>query len=328
MANNLIIDYNIQLPTTGSELVVPRMIGDAGENATKRFLEFFAVTIRNKNTRAAYILACRSFFEWADKNKIGELIDIDPIHIGAYVEIMSNDYETPTVKQHLAALRMLFDWLVTGHILHTNPAHAVRGPAHSQKVGKTPVLMPEQVRELIDSIELKNAVAYRDRALIGLMVFSFARISAALSCRVEDYAPRGKRWWLSLREKGGKRHEMPVHHTLEQYLDDYLDIAELRGTPKSLLFRSGKGRSGELTERSLNRVNAWHMVQRRVHQAGIMEKIGNHSFRATGITAYLNAGGALEHAQGMAAHSDPKTTKLYDRTSDEVSLDEVERIII
>lgn len=244
MANDLIIDHKTQLPATGSDLVVPRMIGDAGENASKRFLEFFAVTIRNKNTRAAYILACRSFFDWADKNEIGELIDIEPIHIAAYVEMMSNDYEAPTVKQHLAALRMLFDWLVTGHVLHTNPAHAVRGPAHSQMVGKTPVLMPEQARELIDSIELKNAVAYRDRALIGLMVFSFARISAALSCRVEDYAPRGKRWWLSLREKGGKRHEMPVHHTLEQYLDEYLEMAGLRDEPKSPLFRSGKGRSG------------------------------------------------------------------------------------
>ena len=323
MANDLIIDHKTQLPAKGSGLTVPRMIGDAGETASKRFLEFFAVTIRNKNTRAAYILACRSFFDWADKNEIGELIDIEPIHIAAYVEMMANDYEAPTVKQHLAALRMLFDWLVTGHVLHTNPAHAVRGPAHSQTVGKTPILMPEQARELIDSIELKNAVAYRDRALIGLMVFSFARISAALSCRVEDYAPRGKRWWLSLREKGGKRHEMPVHHTLEQYLDEYLDMAGLRDHPKSSLFPSGKGRSGVLTEKSLNRVNAWHMVQRRARQAGIMEKIGNHSFRATGITAYLNAGGALEHAQGMAAHSDPKTTKLYDRTSDEV-----ERIVI
>ena len=328
MTNDLIIDKKNKLPATSNELIVPRMISDAGETASKRFMEFFAVTIRNKNTRKAYILACRSFFDWANKNQIGELIDIEPIHIAAYVEMMSNDYEAPTVKQHLAALRMLFDWLVTGHILHSNPAHAVRGPAHSQRVGKTPVLMPEQARELLDSIELKNAVAYRDRALIGLMVFSFARISAALSCRVEDYAPRGKRWWLSFKEKGGKRHEMPVHHILEQYLDEYLDIAGLRDAPKSPLFLSGKGRSGDLTEKSLNRVNAWHMVQRRARQAGIMEKIGNHSFRATGITAYLNAGGALEHAQGMAGHSDPKTTKLYDRTSDEVSLDEVERIQI
>lgn len=328
MANNLIISSSTPLPSAENNLALPRMIEAAGPVASKRFLEFFAVTIRNKNTRAAYMLACRSFFTWADKHQLGELLDIEPIHIASYVEQMTQTYEAPTVKQHLAALRMLFDWLVTGHILHLNPAHAVRGPAHSQRVGKTPVLMPEQARQLIDAIDLKNAVAYRDRALIGLMVFSFARISAALSCRVEDYAPRGKRWWLTLREKGGKRHEMPVHHTLEQYLDEYLDYADLRGNPKAWLFKSGRGRSGELTENPLDRVNAWQMVRRRARQAGIIEKIGNHSFRATGITAYLNAGGSLEKAQGMAAHSDPKTTKLYDRTSDEVSLEEVERIVI
>lgn len=328
MATNLIIISDSQLPSAENNIVLPRMIEAAGPAASKRFLEFFAVTIRNKNTRAAYMLACRTFFKWADKHQLGELLDIEPIHIASYIEQMTETYEAPTVKQHLAALRMLFDWLVTGHILHLNPAHAVRGPAHSQRVGKTPVLMPEQARQLIDAIDLKNAVAYRDRALIGLMVFSFARISAALSCRVEDYAPRGKRWWLSLREKGGKRHEMPVHHTLEQYLDEYLDYADLRMNSKAWLFKTGRGRSGELTENQLDRVNAWQMVRRRARQAGIIEKIGNHSFRATGITAYLNAGGSLENAQGMAAHSDPKTTKLYDRTSDEVSLDEVERIVI
>ncbi|MFK5980798.1 MAG: tyrosine-type recombinase/integrase [Rhizobiaceae bacterium] len=328
MANNLITSSNNKIPSVENIIVLPRMIEAAGPVASKRFLEFFAVTIRNKNTRAAYMLACRTFFKWADEHQLGELLDIEPIHIASYIEQMTETYEAPTVKQHLAALRMLFDWLVTGHILHLNPAHAVRGPAHSQRVGKTPVLMPEQARQLIDGIDLKNAVAYRDQALIGLMVFSFARISAALSCRVGDYAPRGKRWWLTLREKGGKRHEMPVHHTLEQYLDEYLDYADLRGNPKAWLFKTGRGRSGKLTDNQLDRVNAWQMVRRRARQAGIIEKIGNHSFRATGITAYLNAGGSLENAQGMAAHSDPKTTKLYDRTNDEVSLDEVERIVI
>lgn len=328
MTQSIVSISNFSLSSKTADIVLPRMIDEAGEAAVRRFLEFFAVTIRNKNTRAAYIRACRSFFDWADENEIGQLIDIEPIHIGAYIEVMTTDFEPPTVKQHLAALRMLFDWLVTGHILHTNPAHSVRGPSHSQRVGKTPVLMPEQARNLIDSIELKNAVAYRDRALIGLMVFSFARISAALSCQVEDYSPKGKRWWLSLREKGGKRHEMPVHHTLEEYLDAYIDYAEIREQPKSWLFRTGKGRSGDLTDNQLDRISAWKMVRRRAEQASILEKIGNHTFRATGLTAYLNAGGSLENAQNMAAHSDPKTTKLYDRTGDEVSLDEVERIII
>lgn len=312
----------------GDDRLVPRLVVDAGETAAKRFLEFFAVTIRNKNTRAAYLHACRQFFAWCDQVDIGQLVDIEPIHVAAYVEGMSANYGAPSVKQHLAALRMLFDWLVTGHVLATNPAHAVRGPKHSALRGKTPVLVPEQARLLLDSIELKNEVAYRDRALIGLMVFSFARISAGLGCRVEDYAPRGKRWWLTLHEKGGKRHEMPVHHCLEDYLDDYIAFANIKEDAKGFLFRAANGRSGELTDRPLDRFKAYRMVRRRARNAGIMEKIGNHTFRATGITAYLDAGGTRENAQNMAAHSDPKTTMLYDRTGDEVSLDEVERIQI
>lgn len=239
------------------------------------------MTIRNKNTREAYIRAARSFFAWCDDAGIGQLVDIEPIHVAAYVESLMASYEASTVKQHLAGLRMLFDWLVTGEVLATNPAHAVRGPKHSALRGKTPVLVPDQARRLIDSIKLTNAVAFRDRALTGLMIFSFARLSAALTSE-----------------------------------------------PKGFLFRATDGRRGELTDRPLNRKRARDMVRRRARRAGIKEKIGNHTFHATGITAYLDAGGALESAQGMAAHSNPKTTKLYDRTTDAVSLDEVERIRI
>jgi site-specific recombinase XerD len=321
-------DDNIAAAASESSIIVPAIIADVGELAAKRFLEFFAVTIRNKNTRDAYMRACRSFFDWCDENRVGGLMDIEPIHIAAYIEILTTSMEPPTAKQNLAAIRMLFDWLVTGQIIASNPAHAVRGPKHSQKRGKTPVLMPDQARQLIDSIELNKPVDYRDRALIGMMVFSFARISAALDCRVGDFAPRGRRWWLTLREKGGKRHEMPVHHTLDEYLEEYIAVAGVEGDKKGWLFRSSPRRSGELSDNRLDRTAAWRMVRRRAKNAGILEEIGNHTFRATGITAYLNAGGALEHAQGMAAHSDPKTTKLYDRTSDVVSLDEVERIVI
>src|SRR5258708_32530250 len=134
----------------------------------------------------------------------------------------------PTVKQHLAAIRMLFDWLVVGQVLATNPAHAVRGPKHVVKRGKTPVLTADQVRALIDSIDVSTVVGLRDRALIGVMTFALARVGAVVAMRVEDYYPQGKRWWVRLHEKGGKRHEMPAHHTLEAYLDAYIDAAGIR----------------------------------------------------------------------------------------------------
>ena len=125
---------------------MPRVIADAGDQAARRFLEFFAATIRNKNTRMAYYRACRRFFAWCDQHKIGEIADIEPLHVAAYVEAMAKDFEKPTVKQHLAAIRMLFDWLVTGQVVATNPAHSVRGPKHVVKTGKTTVLTGEQAR--------------------------------------------------------------------------------------------------------------------------------------------------------------------------------------
>jgi integrase len=146
--------------------------------------------------------------------------------------------------------------------------------------------------------------------------------------RVEDYYPGGKRWWVRLHEKGGKRHEMPAHHKLEQFLDDYLDAAGIRGGGKTHLFRSALGRTGLLTDRPMHRIDAYQMVRRRTSEAGLNGKLGCHVFRATGITAYLEAGGTLENAQAMAAHESPRTTKLYDRTGDEITLDEVERINI
>ncbi len=209
-------------PALHGAVVVPAMIADAGDHAARRFLEFFAANIRNKNTRMAYYRAACTFFGWIDQHRIGELADIEPIHVAAYIEALQETAAKPTVKQHLAAIRMLFDWLVVGQVLAVNPAHAVRGLKHVVKRGKTPVLTEEQVRHLLDSIDTSTLVGLRDRALIGVMTYSFARISAVVAMRVEDYYPNGKRLWVRLHEKGGKRHEMPAHHKLEAFIDEYL----------------------------------------------------------------------------------------------------------
>src|SRR6266702_8688622 len=313
--------------TTGS-LFVPTIIADAGDQAARRFLEFFAATIRNKNTRMAYYRAVLQFVAWCAQHELRQLVDIEPLHVAAYIEELQKHFAKPSVKQHLAAIRMLFDWLVTGGIVATNPAHAVRGPSHVVKRGKTPVLTPEEARALLDSIDTSTVVGLRDQALISVMTFTFAHVGAVVDMRVEDFYPQGKRWWVRLHEKGGKRHDMPAHHTLEAYLDAYIDAAGLRDGGKSPLFRSAVGRTGALTATAMDRVDAWRMVQRRAADLGMKGKISCHTFRATGITAYLEAGGTLENAQAMAAHESPRTTKLYDRTGDEITLDEVERITI
>jgi len=308
--------------------LVPAIVGSAGDKASRHYLEFFAITIDNPNTRAAYFHACRRFFAWCEHKGLDELVAIEPMHVAAYIRALGKDFEKPTVKQHLAAIRILFDWLVVGQVVAINPAHSVRGPKRAVKRGKTPVLMADEARKLLDSIDVTTLVGLRDRALIGMMTYSFARVSAAAAMRVEDYYATGKRWWVRLHEKGGKRHEMPCHHNLEAYLDAYLQAAGILDAKKSPLFRSARGRTGELTELAMHRVDVWHMIRRRGKDAGLSPDICCHTFRATGITAYLDNGGSLEKAQLMAAHESPRTTKLYDRTGDEITLDEVERIAI
>jgi site-specific recombinase XerD len=317
-----------QLAKAGFE-TLPTLIAHAGDKAAWRFIEFFTANIRNPNTRRAYGRATADFFRWCEARRIHELQHISPSIVAAYIEHRQATDAKPSVKQYLAAIRMLFDWLVVGQVMATNPAHSVRGPKHVVKRGKTPVLTREETRELLDSIETHTPRGLRDRALIGTLVYSFARIGAALAMKVDDYYPEGKRWKLRLHEKGGKEHVVPVHHILEEYLDAYLDAGGLRADPKGPLFRSltiGAGRP--LSQRSLTQSEAWRMIRRRAKAAGIKTKIGCHTFRATGITAYLENGGTLEHAQQIAAHESPRTTKLYDRTTDQVSLDEIERIAI
>src|SRR2546426_2751199 len=304
---------------------LPALIARAGEQAAWRFIEFFTATIRNKNTRAAYAEAVHQFFCWCAKHGIQELHQIRPVVIASYIE--QHPGAAPTIKQHLAAIRMLFDWLVTGQIVPVNPASSVRGPKHVVKRGKTPVLKADQARALLDSIETDTVVGLRDRALIGVMVFSFARVSATIHMKVEDYYQNGKRWWFRLHEKGGKRHEVPAHHNAEAYVDAYLNAAGISEENKTPLFRS-VDKYRKLTENAMTRTDVLRMIKRRAVAAGLPYSTSCHTFRATGITAFLENGGTIENAQAIAAHESPRTTKLYDRTGDEITLDEVERIVI
>jgi site-specific recombinase XerD len=304
---------------------LPAAINRAGESAAWRFVEFFTATIRNKNTRAAYAEAVSQFFVWCEKHRVLELEQISPIVVAAYIE--NHPGAAPTVKQHLAAIRMLFDFLVTGQVIPMNPASSVKGPKHVVRRGKTPVLTADQARTLLDSIKTDSIVGLRDRALIALMCYTFARVSAMVHMNIEDYFQNGKRWWVRLHEKGGKRHEVPCHHNAEAYLDAYLDAAGIRDEKRFPLFRS-VDKHRRVTANAMTRTDVLRMVKRRALEAGLPSSTCCHTFRATGITAYLENGGTIENAQLIAAHESPRTTKLYDRTGDEITLNEVERIVI
>jgi site-specific recombinase XerD len=315
------------LPALPSGLNLPGFITGAGERAAWRFVNFFTAEIENDNTRAAYFRAVRQFDEWCLARGLG-LEQLQPFLVAAYAKKLKETRHPQTVKQHLAALRMLFDRVVIEQVIPSNPAASVKGPKYSTKKGKTPVLSAQETRTLLNAIDTGHGIGLRDRALIGVMVYSFARVSAVVNMRVEDFYQSGRKWKIRLHEKGGKFHEVLAHHNAEEYLHYYIEHAGIGEDRKGPLWRTTAGTSRKLTESAMTRRDAHRMIKRRAADAGVDERIGCHTFRATGITAYLKNGGTLEHAQRLACHESARTTGLYDRRDDEVSLDEIERIVI
>lgn len=307
-----------------SRVGLPRLVLDAGEKACRRYVEFFTANIRNKNTRAAYLHAISRFAAWCEQQRM-PLGGVSPPIVAAYIEQLRKTHSAPTVKQHLAALRQFLDFLTTGGVIGVNPAAAVRGPKHVVRRGKTPTLSPEQARKLLDVIDGRTITGLRDRALIAVMVFSFARVSAAIGMNGGDYYSDGNRFWFRLHEKGGRYHEVPVHHRAQAYLDEYLREAGIMFLASAPLFRT-IDRYRRLTDRRLHRREVLAMIKKYSKRAKLPYSTCCHTFRATGITSYLLGGGTLERAQQIAAHADASTTKLYDRRDDAVTWEEVERI--
>jgi site-specific recombinase XerD len=316
---------NRQISMVTDNASLPR-VTKSGEGATDRALESFAANIRNRHTRRAYMRGAQDFLAWRQRAGVASIADVQPSHVANYVAEFGRGRSAPTVKQRLAAIRRLFDWLVANQVAPLNPASSVRGPPHRVSRGKTRALDPAKARALLDSIDASEPAGLRDRALIGLMVYAFARVGAALAMKVEDVCERNGRLQVRLRGKGGKRHETPCHHNLEAYLRAYIEGCGLGADPAGPLFPTiGRG-TDQFTRTPLKQGNAYAMVRRRAAAAGIEARVGNHTFRATGITAYLDSGGALETAAAMANHSSLRTTQRYRRRRTALSLDEVERV--
>ena len=184
--------------------LAPRLIVDAGPAAVEKFLEFFAARIANRRTRAAYGRAVGQFLAWCAARGLG-LTAVSPLHVAAYIR--THPGSAPTVKQHLAAIRMLGDWLVVSQVLPVHPAASVRGPTHVVTKGATPVLSPAEARRLLEAIDTGTLAGRRDRALVSVMLYSVARVSAVIAMRSQDYFRQERRGWLRLHEKGGTRHD-------------------------------------------------------------------------------------------------------------------------
>ena len=322
MTQELVRTTRPGLPAQIADRLPPMIAAD--ERAAWRFVDFFAVTVRTPNTREAYYRAVCRFMVWCEGRGLRRLGDVLPIHVAAYVEQLP--LSRASVKQHLSAISKCFDWMVSGGTLATNPATSVQRPKHVVRVGKTPVLSDEEARTLLESIPAHRVSGLRDRALIGAMLYTFGRVGAVIAMDVEDYRLSNHQRMFLLHEKGGKEHQVPAHHRLVEYLGEYMDATGLWQTPKAPLFQSLDITRSRLKGTRMNRQIALQMVRRRARAAGLPPTVNCHSFRATGITNYLSNGGSLEDARAIAAHESSQTTRLYDRTGDKITLDEIERI--
>jgi len=297
----------------------------SGERAALRTVDFLTVSVRNVHTRRAYLRAVQRFAAWCAARSL-PLPLIQGPHVALYIDELGRTLEPVSVKQHLAALKHWLDALVLGHVLEANPAHAVRGPRYTQEIGKTPVLEREQAKTLLSSITGSDVVSLRDRAVIAVMLFSFARVGALVGMKVRDYKNAGSvHAVFVLHEKRGKFHPVPAHHLAAEYVEAYLAAAELTKTPDAPLWQSAT-RAGGLSGEAISARGVLDIVKRRCAAVGLPSDICNHSFRATGITMHQDAGGDIEAARQLAGHASVKTTQLYNRSGDKTRRAEVERV--
>ncbi len=337
-----IIRRSTPVTAPSSPFQPPAIIADAGSNARFAYEEFFNAEIENDHTRRAYRKAVHRFLLHCEHEGLA-LQQVTPAFVGAYIRSLQTEprctrgamtatrsVSKPTKKLHLSAIRHFFDKLVVRHAVVLNPAASVRGPKHSVIEGKTPALTPDQARRVLAGIDISTAVGLRDRAIIGVLVYTAARVGAVAKLKRGDYYPDGRQHCLRLDEKGGKSREIPVRHDLEGFVEEYLAAAGItHDAGDTPLFRTAVRRTRQLTGSGMTANDVFRMVRRRFAGAGLPAgRLTCHSFRATTITDLLEQGVPLEDVQYLAGHADPRTTRLYDRRRRQVTRNIVERISI
>lgn len=330
-------------PTTSTEIVVhrahaptrrrtkddqvaapPAIITAAGGGAEFAWDEFFKGSLANAHTRKNYAHAVKKFLAWCDHDdrKI-PLGRISPGDVGQYLQGL--EIATPTKKLHLAALRKFFDLLVIRHVMILNPAACVRAERYQVVEGKTEEIKPKHARKLLESIDTGDIVGLRDRAILAVLVYTAARVGAVAKLTLKSLKHDGSQYELRFHEKGGKSRAIPVRHDLEQFILEYIQAAGITEGP---LFRTAFRRTKQLTRKSVNGIDICRMMKRRLKAAGLPGTYSPHSFRVTTITDLLEQKVDLEDVQYLAGHSDPRTTRLYDRRGRKVTRNIVERISI
>ena len=324
----------LPIPVTATKLLVvstkgvqaPLIVSDAGLAAQFAWDEFIYAKIRNPHTRRSYLHVVEQFLDHC--RALGrELQQVAPRDVGLYLDDLP--HSPATKKLHLSALRHFFDTLVSRHVVVLNPAASVRGERLQVIEGKTPEIGVRQARALLNDIAVTNVVGLRDRAIIGILIYTAARVGAVAKLRRGDFYSDADQFCLRFTEKGGKSREIPVRHDLRQYIADYLNASHLDYAEKSSsLFRTTVRRTKQLTQSGMTADDITRMTKRRLKDAKLSDRLSPHSFRVTTITDLLSQGVSLEDVQNLAGHADPRTTRLYDRRQRQVTRNIVERISV
>lgn len=303
---------------------LPSVIQRAGHAAERAWDDFFSGVIANDLTRIAYNRAVRRFLEWprVSGKKLHEITAAD---VGNHLRGLSGSL--PKKKQHHSALRRFFNLMVERHLCIINPALVARTERLEITEGKTPHISEAQSRKLLESIDVNKLVGYRDRALIGILMWTGVRAgSIAKLCRGHYYEVADQ-WMLRFDEKRRRTREIPVRYDLQVFLRDYLERSGLQDVPKtSPLFMTASGKTDWFTTNAMTGHDICRMVKRRMQRAGLPDNLSPHSFRVAVATDLLDQGVALADVQYLLGHADPRTTRLYDRRQKEVTRHIVERI--
>ena len=318
---------NPSTPIVGHFAGLPNAVLAGGAQATFAWDEYFSGQIRNTHTRVAYLRAVHGFLSWVEPIE-PRLASITPGLVGRYFDQLHH-LSPPSRKLHMSAIRGFFDCMVVRHVVMLNPASSVRTERYSVTEGKTPAISVEQARTLLSSITQSDAAAFRDRAIIAILIYTAARAGAVAKLRLKDIVDDGVQLFIRFREKGGKQRAIPVRHDLQLYLTAYIEAAGLRdSTGDAPLFRTALGRSGLLTANPISAIDICRLVKRRVVAAGLPSSFSPHSFRSCTATDLLTQNVSLEDVQYLLGHSDSRVTKLYDRRQRQVTRNTVERISV
>ena len=325
-ANKSLVSQSTFFPHQNAE-EIPILVEQSGAAAKFAWDEFVYARIRNEGTRRAYLYAVRRFLAWCSGRGI-ELVRITPGHVGRYMDEQTQ-YQPATKKLHLSGLRHFFDELVLRHVIVLNPALSVRGERLTDVEGKTPMIPTKMARNLLSTIDCSHVVGLRDRAIIGTMIYTAARVGAIAKLRRCDFYDNGDQHYFRMTEKRTKFRELPIRHDLRGFVLDYINAGGLDYSDKaSPLFRTTVRRTKKLTQNRMTANDMSRMIKRRLADADLPTSFSPHSFRVCTLTDLLIQDVPLEEVRKLAGHVDPRTTHLYDRRDKQVTRNIVERISI